>query len=123
MHGPEGLIVSTDPTRLKMIVGNLLSNAIHYADHTKEKPLIDIRYGLNDRKLTISVKDNGVGIDDKYHDRIFDMFFRLSETSVGSGLGLYIVKETAEKMNGNLELLSKKGVGSEFIVSLPTADH
>jgi signal transduction histidine kinase len=117
--GPEGLIVSTDPTRLKMIVGNLLSNAILYSDLGKDAPAIVITYSLDDAILRISVKDNGVGIDEKYHDKIFDMFFRLSETSIGSGLGLYIVRETTEKMNGTLEVKSKKGTGSEFIVRLP----
>jgi len=119
LDGPSELTVATDPTRLKMIVGNLLSNAIHYSDVSKERPRVDIQYGRAGSDLFISIKDNGVGIDDQYHDKIFDMFFRVSETSIGSGLGLYIVRETTERMQGALEMKSKKGVGSEFTVRLP----
>jgi signal transduction histidine kinase len=122
VEGPEKFEVKTDPTRLKMILGNLISNALHYADFSKEKPFIAIRYGLEGKNFVVSVKDNGVGIDETYLQRIFDMFFRIAENSIGSGLGLYIVKETVERLDGKIEVKSQKGLGSEFIVTFPVID-
>ena len=119
VDGPEEFVVKTDATRMKMILGNLISNALHYADTTKSNPFIDIRYGRHAHHFVISVKDNGVGIDEKYLQRIFDMFFRIAENSIGSGLGLYIVRETVERLNGRIEVKSEKGVGSEFTVTFP----
>jgi signal transduction histidine kinase len=117
--GPDELVVYTDPTRFRMVVGNLLSNALHYADVKKSKHQITIKCAAEGKFFLVVVKDNGVGIDPQYHEKIFEMFFRLSENSIGSGLGLYIVRETTEKMNGTLEVISEKGIGSEFKVRLP----
>jgi signal transduction histidine kinase len=119
VEGPEQFIVRTDPTRIKMILGNLISNGLHYADFSKHQPFIKVKYWLEGSNYHISVKDNGVGIDETYLDRIFDMFFRIAENSIGSGLGLYIVKETVERLNGKIEVVSQKSVGSEFIVTFP----
>jgi signal transduction histidine kinase len=119
VDGAPGFQASTDPTRFKMIVGNLLSNALHYADRKKTNPFIAIRYWSDNQFFHVAVKDNGVGIEPKYLERIFEMFFRVSENSIGSGLGLYIVKETAEKMNGSIKVTSERGKGSEFIVQFP----
>jgi signal transduction histidine kinase len=119
VEGDENFYIHTDPTRLKMIIGNLLSNALHYTDHAKPSPFVMIRYWKNEGQFCISVKDNGVGIEEQYQQRIFDMFFRVSETSIGSGLGLYIVRESAEKLKGSVKVISERGIGSEFIVNLP----
>jgi signal transduction histidine kinase len=119
VEGKAGFHAYTDPTRFKMVIGNLLSNALHYADLSKPKPFIKVKFWDDQYFFFISIKDNGVGIDEKYQEKIFDMFFRVAETSIGSGLGLYIVKETTEKMNGRIEVISKPGVGSEFIVKFP----
>jgi signal transduction histidine kinase len=119
VEGPEQFIVKTDPTRIKMILGNLISNGLHYADLTKHQPFIKVKYWMEKENYIISVKDNGVGIDETYLDRIFDMFFRIAENSIGSGLGLYIVKETVERLNGKIQVKSQKCVGSEFIVTFP----
>jgi signal transduction histidine kinase len=108
IDGPEQFLVKTDPTRIKMILGNLISNALYYADFSKQEPFIAIRYWKEEERFKVSVKDNGVGIDEGYLERIFDMFFRIAENSVGSGLGLYIVKETVERLHGKIEVKSQK---------------
>ena len=69
--------------------------------------------------MKISVKDNGSGIPKKFHKPIFNMFFRASEKSTGSGLGLYIVKSAVKKLGGTIEVFSKVREGCEFIVNLP----
>jgi signal transduction histidine kinase len=119
VEGPDEFFVQTDATRMKMILGNLISNALHYADTSKEDPFINVKYEKVGENYVISVKDNGVGIDEKYLQRIFDMFFRIAENSIGSGLGLYIVKETVERLGGKIDVKSEKGTGSEFIVTFP----
>jgi signal transduction histidine kinase len=119
VDGPPDLLVYSDAIRLKMIIGNLIANALHYSDDKKERPFLKVRFNQQGDSFFISVKDNGIGIDARYVKRIFDMFFRVAENSIGSGLGLYIVKETTERMNGTIEVHSEKGKGSEFIVRLP----
>lgn len=123
VEGAMDFQVHTDPTRLNMIIGNLLSNALHYADHAKPVPAVTISYWKGEDHFCISVKDNGVGIEDQYQQRIFDMFFRVSESSIGSGLGLYIVRESAEKLKGSVNVISERGKGSEFIVKLPVVSY
>jgi signal transduction histidine kinase len=123
LEGNPDLIVNTDPTRFKMIVGNLISNALHYAEPSRSDSFVKVSFADERQVLTVSVKDNGVGIDPSYQQKIFEMFFRLSQNSVGSGLGLYIVKETVDKMKGTIQLISKIGEGSEFIVKLPHPSH
>jgi len=64
------------------------------------------------------VEDNGIGIDNDQKSKIFDMFYRASENSTGSGLGLYIVKESIDGLNGKISLISNKDVGSIFTIEL-----
>jgi signal transduction histidine kinase len=67
----------------------------------------------------ISFEDNGIGIESAYFEKVFDMFFRGSERSDGAGLGLYIAKETVEKLGGTISLISTIGHGSTFKIVLP----
>ena len=73
-----------------------------------------------DKVFYLKVEDNGQGIATEYHARIFEMFYRANEQSKGSGLGLYIVKEALMKLSGTIQLESSPGIGSTFIVMLPT---
>ena len=114
--------VTTDANRLKVILTNLISNSIRYADFTKKNPLIQVEAIANATETRILVRDNGQGIAKEHHDKIFDMFYRASDNSNGSGLGLYIVAETLERINGSIELSSEPGTGSTFVVVLPNQD-
>lgn len=107
-------------SRLKMIVSNLLANALRYHDPNKPGPYVNILVKNNDGGVAISIQDNGIGISKDQHTKIFDMFYRASVASEGTGIGLYIVKETVEKLNGRIELNSEPGRGSDFTVFLPT---
>jgi signal transduction histidine kinase len=119
IDGKKDLTVMIDASRFKMVLRNLISNAKQYCDINKPDPFVKIDYWQENESLFVAVKDNGKGISKEYQNKIFDMFFRVEETSQGSGLGLYIVKETTEKMGGTIDVISEKGVGSEFIVSFP----
>lgn len=114
----EDVIVHTDSMRLKIVLSNLIDNSLKYRDVNKEKPFIRIEALENGDAKVIVVKDNGVGIDQLYLDKIFNMFFRASEQSKGSGLGLYIVKETLNKIDGSIKVESSLGSGTTFMVSI-----
>lgn len=66
-------------------------------------------------------KDNGVGINKINQSKVFDIFYRVSGNSIGSGLGLYIVKETVTKLHGTINLISSPDEGSEFIIYIPNS--
>jgi signal transduction histidine kinase len=113
--------VWTDATRLKIVLTNLISNAVRYHDSQKEMQFINLGYQVVNDTFILQIEDNGMGIAEEYQKRIFEMFFRANETSNGSGLGLYIVKETIDKLSGTIEVQSSTNVGSIFTVRLPSA--
>jgi signal transduction histidine kinase len=116
----EHVVIDSDETRVKIILNNLLSNAVKFQRFGEERmPLVHIAYWHANGKHHIKVTDNGHGISEEYQDKIFNMFYRANVISDGSGLGLYILKETLKKLQGDVEVKSKEGVGSEFIVSFP----
>ncbi len=116
---PEDLEVKTDITRLQTILSNLISNAIRYHDNRKENKFIQLSCQQTEQSFSLHIEDNGQGIDPQYQKRIFDMFFRANENSQGSGLGLYIVKETITKLSGTIQLQSVPRMGSTFTLKFP----
>lgn len=118
---PKELEVESDPTRLRTILSNLISNAIRYHDNRKENKYIQLSCHLTDESFALHVEDNGQGIEPHHQKRIFDMFFRANENSQGSGLGLYIVKETIAKLSGSIQLQSVPREGSTFTIKFPKA--
>ena len=111
-------VFKADKLRLQTILNNLLSNAIKYRN--SQRPLkVEIDSSILKNSLILKIKDNGVGIEPKHIPYIFDMFFRTDERSNGSGLGLYIVKETILKLKGKITVNSIVGKGTEFIVTIP----
>ncbi len=123
MTGHESLKISTyldvdtvmfDPLRLSIILNNLISNAIKYSDPAKETQMITIRSFSESDKVCISVQDNGLGIEAQNLEKIFDMFYVTQNNNKGSGLGLYIAKQAAEKLNSSLQVTSAPGVGTTF---------
>jgi PAS domain S-box-containing protein len=113
------LEVVTDMSRVKVILNNLIANAIKHHDAGKAKQHITVSAAIVSNHLSLSVEDNGLGIGPEHIDNIFNMFYRASEGSEGSGLGLYIVKETIDKLSGSVNVASSKGVGSKFTIELP----
>jgi signal transduction histidine kinase len=109
----------TDSYRLSVIVNNLVSNAIKYRDMHKDHNKLEVKADATDTELVLTFSDNGIGISSEYLPRIFGMFFRATERSEGAGLGLYIVKETVEKLQGSITVDSRIGEGTSFRVHLP----
>ncbi len=116
----EKASIYTDVRRFTVILNNLISNAIRYSNPYKEDKYIKIEYDCDEREHIIAVSDNGIGIPNKYQSDIFKMFFRIDNRGVsGSGIGLYIVKESLDKLNGKINVYSIEGKGTTFTVSLP----
>ena len=107
----------SDESRLSIILNNLISNAIRYANPAEAQPFVSIDVFCNDYEAIVTIKDNGIGIKKEFHEKVFDMFYRVSENSVGSGLGLYIVKEAVIKLGGSIDLQSEPGVGTTFKIN------
>lgn len=114
----DEMVFLCDRNRLQIILNNLLANAIRYR-HPARKPEIKVSSTLNGQFVEIAVSDNGLGINEQHIGKIFEMFYRTSDTSAGSGLGLYIVKETIKKLNGSIEVESRVNEGSIFSFQLP----
>ncbi|MTI41358.1 sensor histidine kinase [Fulvivirga lutimaris] len=115
----DDLLISSDRGRLKIILNNLIANAIKYHNTSQENPFIKIQWDFKEGLGVIKIVDNGTGIDDSLQDKVFNMFFRATESSEGSGLGLYIAKEMTEKISGQLSFESNIGEGTTFFIHIP----
>lgn len=109
----------SDRYRIYIILNNLVSNAIRYSDTDKEECFIKISITRDGSDAVISVEDNGIGIAEEHFGKIFNMFYRATDVKTGSGLGLYIVKETLLKLSGSIKCASEVGKGTSFEVRLP----
>gem|GEM_PF-2822888 len=109
----------SDPKRLGIMFNNLVSNAFRYHDLAKTAPFIKIHISFERDLAVIKVTDNGKGIHPGHIDNIFEMFYRATEDSQGSGLGLYIVKETVEKLQGTIYVNSVVRQGTTFTLKIP----
>jgi signal transduction histidine kinase len=111
--------LKSDSQRMKVVLHNLISNSVKYADPNKPDSYIHIDFHRNGQENTIVVADNGMGIEQDRQSRIFEMYYRATDRSHGSGLGLFIVKEIILKLGGTIEVKSSYGTGSSFIINLP----
>ena len=110
----------SDPGRMAILFQNLISNAVKYQKLYVDS-YVKISIEVNEEGARIQVADNGKGISAEYLDRIFEMFFRASEDSYGSGLGLYITRQVVDKLQGKIEVESVYSEGTTFSVWLPHA--
>lgn len=113
------LTVTTDKKYFMSVVQNYIDNSIKYRDPQKSPNTSHITIRTQGDQFLIAVKDNGLGIAEDIRHRVFDMFFRGTKEATGSGLGLYIVQQSAEKLGGKVWLESEFGVGSTFYAELP----
>ncbi len=112
--------VFADPEKIRAVFQNLLENAIKY---TKKDGGVEIKMKDEDDHILVSIKDNGIGIPEKDHKKIFERFFR-SENAVkvktdGSGLGLFVAKNIIEKHGGRIWFESEENKGTTFFFTLP----
>ncbi len=113
----------SDAKRIGVILNNFVSNCFNFHDFQQDNPVMDITVKTSADNVLIKVKDNGPGIPENHLERIYDMFYRGSEKSKGSGIGLYIVKEIVDKLKGNIQVNTKPDTGTTFIVELPNSEN
>ncbi|MEJ1239123.1 PAS domain S-box protein [Chryseolinea sp. T2] len=115
----EGIEFYSDPWRIAEIMRNLISNAIKYRKLDHGASEIGIRVNVDNMRAEINFADNGIGIDEANLTKIFEMFYRATEQSDGSGIGLYIVRNAVEKLGGQISVASRLGQGTRFTIILP----
>ena len=108
-------IIKADPTRIQQLFQNLISNAVHYID--KPKGIVEIDYSENKDYYQFSVSDNGIGISEDYHKKIFEIFQSLSDDE-STGIGLSIVKKIIDLYKGKIWIESELGKGTTFYFTL-----
>jgi signal transduction histidine kinase len=116
----EDIYFKTDPEKLRLIISNLLSNGIKYSNAANR---IEVKGWMDNSTLKITVKDFGIGIEKKHLDSIFDRFKRIDSSinslNPGHGLGLSVAKALLDLLNGEIDIVSKRGIGSVFSISIP----
>lgn len=114
--------VTGDPTQLGELFKNLVSNAIKF--NVSERPIVTVSASDDDGFARVAVADNGIGIDPRYQQRIFDLFERLhpQEEFEGTGAGLAICKKIVEGYGGRIWVESELGKGSTFVLTIPNTE-
>ncbi len=115
----DEFVFYSDINRVREIIRILLSNALQFIDSNKKENKIFLKIQTKQDKCIIEVKDNGIGIENMVKAKIFDMFYRGSEISEGAGLGLYILKQIVNFLQGNIIVRSEDRKGTLFKVILP----
>lgn len=116
--------LTSDRFLLRVALSNVISNAIKYQKKMDtHNAVVEFRSFEDAGSLFIEVIDNGEGIKAEYQDKLFNMFYRGTMSSSGSGLGLYIAKEALQKLGGNIKVESTWGEGSTFRIQLPLSSN
>lgn len=111
------IALTTDPLRLSQIVTNLLSNALKYT----EKGAVSVRFEQEGSDVWIRVRDTGIGMSEDEASRVFERFYRIEHTkdkTHGHGLGLFIARQLAKALGGEITVASEPNQGTEFSVKL-----
>jgi signal transduction histidine kinase len=108
-----------DELRVSILLKNFISNSIKYLNPKIEPNFLNFTISTDSSKASLKIEDNGIGIEKELIPKMFDMFFRGTQLSEGSGMGLYIVKQTIEKMGGSVSVESEPGRGTTFMLILP----
>jgi light-regulated signal transduction histidine kinase (bacteriophytochrome) len=118
--GNDWPTIDTEPTLLREIFQDLIRNAVKF-NHASHKRVEIGWHPAGEERYELFVRDNGIGIDPRYHEQIFGVFQRLHtrEEYEGTGVGLAIVKKATNKLHGSVRVESKIGEGSTFFVALP----
>ncbi len=116
----EGVFYS-DESKIRVIINNLFSNAYKFQKESGSG-WICIRIKVRVGNAFLEVSDNGIGIEEKHQTDVFNLFHRATQRNVGSGLGLYMVKESVEQLKGTVQLSSEVGKGTVIRVDLPSLE-
>jgi signal transduction histidine kinase len=110
-----------DQWRLKVILNNIISNSIRYRNG--KDPVIKVNVEVDDKTAKVAIEDNGKGIAKEHLDQVYKMFYRATDDGAGSGLGLYIVKEAIDKLQGSIHIDSEVGRGTIVMFEIPEIEN
>ena len=110
----------SDSSKLRVILSNLISNAVKFQKEDNEEKKVSIDVNVEKGKAKVVLLDNGIGIDSRFQSEVFNLFQKATQKNVGSGLGLYMVKESVEQLGGSIELNSTLGHGTRISILLPS---
>ena len=116
---PEEMVIQSDASRLRIIFSNLISNSIRYHDDAKSHKFVRVSVEKFPMWNIFSLQDNGIGIANEHHSKIFDTYYTVGNAEGSSGLGLSNVRDSISKLQGMIELESEEGVGTTFKINLP----
>jgi signal transduction histidine kinase len=120
IHSAKPIPLFSNAKLITIIIKNLLENAVNFRKPENHQELIiSIQIFYEENQLQLIVSDNGIGIEDPYLPKIFDQYFKGTQSSKGNGLGLYLVQKALEKLKGNIQVSSEIEKGSTFTVALP----
>jgi signal transduction histidine kinase len=105
--------------RFSIIINNLITNAIKFQDYNKECSYLQLEIQITEQTLRLLARDNGIGIAPDHLNKVFEMFYRGTDRASGSGIGLYLVKQTIEKMKGSITVTSELNNYTVFEIVLP----
>jgi signal transduction histidine kinase len=111
---------ASDSSKIRVILNNLFSNSVQFQKQDEVQKRIAISITVLESGATILIQDNGIGIDEKYQNHVFNLFTRATRKNVGTGLGLYMVKEAVEQIAGTIELKSILSKGTDITIRLPS---
>jgi PAS domain S-box-containing protein len=126
VHIPEPLPpVRADPSQMNQLFQNLIGNGLKFHQEGIPPEIIIRAHGVENKMIQIEVEDNGIGIDEKYHEQLFVMFKRLHSRAQyeGTGIGLAICKKIVERHGGKIGVKSTPGKGSTFWFTLPRGSY
>lgn len=109
----------SDHDRIEIVLNNLIRNSIIFFDHHKMRPFIRVSVNIGHSEVSMEIIDNGIGIPVQHQNNVFNMFYKASDRSRGTGLGLYIVRESLQQLKGKIRLESEVGFGTVFRCCIP----
>jgi signal transduction histidine kinase len=115
-------MIYSDKSRIGVLLKNVIGNAIKYRRKETDS-FVKFSITRDHGKIIMKISDNGEGIDTQHLDKIFTMFYRGTTSSIGTGLGLYICNEIANKLNGELHVESILGKGTTMTITIPELQH
>jgi signal transduction histidine kinase len=116
---PDSFTVCTDFNKVYSAISHVIKNSLDYCDVAKCSFLLSIKGHIERNVVTIEIIDNGIGIDKKFMPMVFQMFFRASMLSKGSGLGLYLAREAVNRLGGNITIKSELKLGTLVTIQFP----
>lgn len=108
----------SDIKRFTSVIDNIITNAIKYSDSSKSHSYLNIHVQVSEQECYLRIDDNGIGMSEDTLKNAFKMFYRGTKIASGSGLGLFIVKETLDKIGGAIEMTSQLGIGTNTMITV-----